>query len=407
MIPRPTRPPAPRSPVRDGRRRRGAVHPGPYDGPCACDVGLHDQLLGVGPVVTTGAGVPGRARPVGTADLRARRDAGAARIGVPRADRCVDRSIRRTGHVHRAQPRGRRASGVPRRVRELPCAARRRLRPRSVRRVLRDRHPVRQPLVPSRAPWVRARHLRCRHVGTAIAGFTSPPLAEAFSRRAPFLLVAVVMLVTAAVFFLFGRPVGGWLSDRFGGSRVLVVALAVVAAGAAVVAFTPGIVVATVAFLSMAAALGVGNGAVFALVGTRAPSTKVGAVTGFRRRGRWARWLLPATGDGCRVRGDRFVCDRIGVALPHRGGGHDVHVPTVRHTFGTRRVTGGPPPPQASVASGFTGRASRARPTRRRSAPAALHARSLPLAGCRAREHRRVRRAPGSRAVLPRRAAGG
>lgn len=195
------------------------------------------------------------------------------------------------------------------------------------------------------------------NVGTAIAGFTSPPLAEAFSRRAPFLLVAAVMLLTAAVFFVFGRdapgrsttptpfvqrvvdavrlritadlaglyaitfggfvafgvylptyltevfgletadagaraagfimlatfarPVGGGLSDRFGGGRVLVVALVVVAAGAAVISFTPGIVVATVAFLSMAAALGVGNGAVFALVGTRAPATKVGAVTGF------------------------------------------------------------------------------------------------------------------------------
>ena len=195
------------------------------------------------------------------------------------------------------------------------------------------------------------------NVGTAIAGFTSPPLAASFSRSAPFLLVAVVMLCTAAVFYLFGRdapgrapdptpflqrigdalrlrvtadlaalyaitfggfvafgvylptyltqvyaleiadagaraagfivlatfarPVGGWLSDRVGGGLVLVVALAVVAAGAAAVAFTPGIVIATVAFLSMAAALGVGNGAVFALVGTRAPATKVGAVTGF------------------------------------------------------------------------------------------------------------------------------
>lgn len=195
------------------------------------------------------------------------------------------------------------------------------------------------------------------NVGTAIAGFTSPALAEAFSRRAPFLLVAAVMLATAAVFFLFGRdapgrstaptpfvqrvvdalrlritadlaalyaitfggfvafgvylptyltqvygletanagaraagfimlatfarPGGGWLSDRFGGGRVLVVALVVVAAGAAVTSFTPGIVLATVAFLSMAAALGMGNGAVFALVGTRAPATKVGAVTGF------------------------------------------------------------------------------------------------------------------------------
>lgn len=63
---------------------------------------------------------------------------------------------------------------------------------------------------------------------------------------------------------MFARPVGGWLSDRFGGGRVLVIALAVVAAGAAAVAFTPGIVIATVAFLSMAAALGIGNGAVFA-----------------------------------------------------------------------------------------------------------------------------------------------
>lgn len=195
------------------------------------------------------------------------------------------------------------------------------------------------------------------NVGTAIAGFTSPPLVASFSRSAPFLVVAVVMLCTAAVFYLFGRdapgrapdptpflqrigdalrlrvtadlaalyaitfggfvafgvylptyltqvyaleiadagaraagfimlatlarPVGGWLSDRLGGGSVLTVGLAVVAAGAAVVAFTPGIVLATVAFLSMAAALGLGNGAVFALVGTRAPAAKVGAVTGF------------------------------------------------------------------------------------------------------------------------------
>jgi NNP family nitrate/nitrite transporter-like MFS transporter len=62
---------------------------------------------------------------------------------------------------------------------------------------------------------------------------------------------------------------------------VLVAALLVVTLGAAVVGFTPGIVLATVAFLSMAAALGVGNGAVFALVGRLAPPERVGAVTGF------------------------------------------------------------------------------------------------------------------------------
>jgi len=95
-------------------------------------------------------------------------------------------------------------------------------------------------------------------------------IADAGARAAGFIVLAT-----------FARPVGGWLSDRVGGGLVLVVALAVVAAGAAAVAFTPGIVISTVAFLSMAAALGVGNGAVFALVGTRAPATKVGAVTGF------------------------------------------------------------------------------------------------------------------------------
>jgi NNP family nitrate/nitrite transporter-like MFS transporter len=37
---------------------------------------------------------------------------------------------------------------------------------------------------------------------------------------------------------------------------------------------------ATVAFLTVAAALGLGNGAVFALVGTRVPTAQVGSVTG-------------------------------------------------------------------------------------------------------------------------------
>ena len=37
---------------------------------------------------------------------------------------------------------------------------------------------------------------------------------------------------------------------------------------------------ATVAFLAMAAALGLGNGAVFALVGTRVLAAQVGSVTG-------------------------------------------------------------------------------------------------------------------------------
>ena len=58
-------------------------------------------------------------------------------------------------------------------------------------------------------------------------------------------------------------------------------ALIVVCAGAVVQAFTPGLVpVGTAAFLAMAAALGAGSGATFALVALLAPADKVGSVTG-------------------------------------------------------------------------------------------------------------------------------
>ncbi len=58
-------------------------------------------------------------------------------------------------------------------------------------------------------------------------------------------------------------------------------ALAVVVAGAVVQSFTPGLApVGTIAFLGMAAALGAGSGATFALVAQRAPAQQVGSVTG-------------------------------------------------------------------------------------------------------------------------------
>jgi MFS transporter, NNP family, nitrate/nitrite transporter len=195
------------------------------------------------------------------------------------------------------------------------------------------------------------------NLGTAIAAFTTQPLAAATSRAGVFLTVSVVMLATAALtwtvgrdapgwrpqlspmaarlrtalglrvtldlaalyaitfggFVAFGvylptylrdiyglsapdaaaraggfillatlaRPVGGLLSDRSGAPRVLSVALAVVGTGAIIIAFELPIAAATVAFLLVAAALGVGNGAVFALVGRRSPPESVGAVTGF------------------------------------------------------------------------------------------------------------------------------
>jgi MFS transporter, NNP family, nitrate/nitrite transporter len=94
--------------------------------------------------------------------------------------------------------------------------------------------------------------------------------ADAANRMAGFVVLAVVM-----------RPVGGWLSDRIGGPRVLTIALSVVTVCAAVEAFSPALMpVGTIAFLAMAAALGAGSGAVFALVGRRAPAGTVGGVTG-------------------------------------------------------------------------------------------------------------------------------
>ena len=76
------------------------------------------------------------------------------------------------------------------------------------------------------------------------------------------------------------RPVGGALADRFGGVPVLLTSLVAIGVGAIVTAFEPGIVTATVGFLTIAAALGAGNGAVFALVGRRSPPSQVGSVTG-------------------------------------------------------------------------------------------------------------------------------
>ncbi|MCU7730989.1 MFS transporter [Actinoplanes sp. KI2] len=94
--------------------------------------------------------------------------------------------------------------------------------------------------------------------------------ADAANRMAGFVLLAVLM-----------RPVGGWLSDRLGPTRVLAATLLVVIGGALMQAFTPPLVpLGTIALLAMAAALGAGSGATFALVALMAPANQVGSVTG-------------------------------------------------------------------------------------------------------------------------------
>ena len=94
--------------------------------------------------------------------------------------------------------------------------------------------------------------------------------ADAANRMAGFVILAVIM-----------RPVGGWLSDRLGPIPVLTAGYAVLTAGAVLQSFTPDLMpLGTIAFLTMAAALGSGSGATFALVAQVAPANKVGSVTG-------------------------------------------------------------------------------------------------------------------------------
>ena len=105
----------------------------------------------------------------------------------------------------------------------------------------------------------------------------------------PKLLVAVYHLQRAdagyraagfAALAVLARPVGGWVADRIGAERVLLVSFAGVSALAATLTgFYTQIVPLTIACLTMAVCLGLGTGAVFKMVGNEFPA-QVGAVTG-------------------------------------------------------------------------------------------------------------------------------
>ena len=75
------------------------------------------------------------------------------------------------------------------------------------------------------------------------------------------------------------RAVGGWLSDRLGGYRLLVLLLAGFAVCLGGVAITPPLAFAVVLLFVGMGMLGMGNGAVFQLVPQRFPD-RMGIVTG-------------------------------------------------------------------------------------------------------------------------------
>jgi MFS transporter, NNP family, nitrate/nitrite transporter len=90
---------------------------------------------------------------------------------------------------------------------------------------------------------------------------------DAGMRTAGFVLLATAL-----------RPVGGWLADKLGGIKILLCIFPVVAASSGFLTFE-SIAPFTVGALGMAAAIGLGNGAVFKLVPQYFPQS-VGAVTG-------------------------------------------------------------------------------------------------------------------------------
>ncbi len=91
--------------------------------------------------------------------------------------------------------------------------------------------------------------------------------ANAGARAAGFIVVATAM-----------RPIGGWLSDKVGGRAVLTLVFPLVFVAAICLAIG-GMAPFTAGALGMAAAIGLGNGAVFKLVPEYFPAT-VGSVTG-------------------------------------------------------------------------------------------------------------------------------
>ncbi len=74
------------------------------------------------------------------------------------------------------------------------------------------------------------------------------------------------------------RPAGGWLADRIGGRKILLVAFPAVAVLALFMAW-PGMVMFTLGALGIAICIGMGNGAIFKIVAHRFKG-RVGTVTG-------------------------------------------------------------------------------------------------------------------------------
>ena len=186
-------------------------------------------------------------------------------------------------------------------------------------RAVHDPVPGRRSAARSPATWPCLRHHLRRLRGLRRLPADLPQDRYGLGRATrPRRAAGFVVLATLA------RPVGGWLADRIAGVPVLHWAL-VVAAGADRHCLPARDRVATVAFLAMAAALGLGNGAVFALVGTRRRRVPGRQRHRPGRRGRRPRRLPPPDRHGPRPPGHRRLRDRPDAALRRRPGRAGLH----------------------------------------------------------------------------------
>lgn len=95
-------------------------------------------------------------------------------------------------------------------------------------------------------------------------------LTDAAARAGGFILLATIC-----------RPLGGWLSDKFGGQNIVRFGFIAISILAAIVAFQTNLNHFTSAtYLGLAAVIGVCNGAIIALVGKLSKPDQVGSVTG-------------------------------------------------------------------------------------------------------------------------------
>lgn len=106
---------------------------------------------------------------------------------------------------------------------------------------------------------------------TMLNRWYSLEIADASNRMAGFVIVAVLM-----------RPTGGVLADKIGPVKTLLIGYGAVIVAAGIIAFRPDLMwLGTSGYILMAAGLGLGTGAVFALVAIASDPSQVGSITGF------------------------------------------------------------------------------------------------------------------------------